>query len=142
MHPVVLSTWHARVGSLLTARSSHQHQVYSWANLATLVHPLFIAGCYNAPSPEFVPRAPCDRETLPCSRSQETIMEKAYWLSRKRASLKLAQGATSSEARLAHYELAGRYSVKATSAETQAIDLAASLPPSILDLDVERTTDS
>lgn len=58
-------------------------------------------------------------------------MEKAYWLSRKRASLKLAQNAGSSEARLIHYDLAGRYSVKAVSAETQAIDLAGALPPPI-----------
>ena len=59
------------------------------------------------------------------------IMEKAYWLGRKRASLKLAQNAASSEARLVHYDLAGRYSLKAMSAETQAIDLADSLPPPI-----------
>jgi hypothetical protein len=58
-------------------------------------------------------------------------MEKAYWLSRKRASLKLAKNAASSEARLVHYDLAGRYSVKASSAETQATDLANSLPRSI-----------
>ena len=57
-------------------------------------------------------------------------MEKAYWLSRKRASLKLAQDAVSSEARLAHYDLAGRYSVKALSAETQAADFANALPRS------------
>lgn len=42
-------------------------------------------------------------------------MEKAYWLSRKRASLKAAQNAVGAEARLAHYDLAGRYSVKAAS---------------------------
>jgi len=59
-------------------------------------------------------------------------MEKAYWLSRKRASLKLAQSASSSRARLVHYDLAGRYSLRAMSAETQAIDLADSLPPPIL----------
>lgn len=58
-------------------------------------------------------------------------MERAYWLGRKRASLKLAQNAVSSEARLVHYDLAGRYSVKASSAETQAADLADSLPPAI-----------
>ena len=58
-------------------------------------------------------------------------MEKAYWLSRKRASLKLAQDATSSQARLVHYDLAGRYSVKATSAETQAIGLASAVPRSV-----------
>ena len=59
-------------------------------------------------------------------------MEKAYWISRKRASLKLARNAASSEARLVHYDLAGRYSVKAMSAEALAIDLANSLPPPIL----------
>ena len=59
-------------------------------------------------------------------------MEKAYWLSRKRASLKLAQNASSSRARLVHYDLAGRYGLKAMSAETLAIDLADSLPPPIL----------
>lgn len=58
-------------------------------------------------------------------------MEKAYWLSRKRASLKLAQNAGTSEARLIHYDLAGHYSVKATSPETQAVDLASALPPAI-----------
>jgi hypothetical protein len=58
-------------------------------------------------------------------------MEKAHWLRRKRASLKLAKGAASSQARLVHYDLAGRYSVKAVSADTQAIDLAAALSPSI-----------
>ena len=58
-------------------------------------------------------------------------MEQAYWLSRKRASLKLAQNAASSQARLAHYDLAGRYSLKAMSAERPAIDLADSLPPPI-----------
>ena len=58
-------------------------------------------------------------------------MEKAYWLSRKRASLKLARSAAGSEARLVHYDLAGRYSLKAMSAETMAIDLADALPPPI-----------
>jgi len=58
-------------------------------------------------------------------------MEKAHWLSRKRASLKSAQNAVSSEARLIHYELAGRYSLKALSAETQSIDLAEALPPAL-----------
>ena len=56
-------------------------------------------------------------------------MEKAYWLGRKRATLRLARETTSSEARLAYYDLAGRYGMKALSAQTQAIDLADSLPP-------------
>ena len=55
------------------------------------------------------------------------IIEKAYWLSRKTASLRSAQNAASSEARLVHYDLAGRYSLKAMSAET----LADILPPPI-----------
>ena len=58
-------------------------------------------------------------------------MEKAYWLSRKRASLELARKAAGAEARLVHYDLAGRYSLKASSVETQAIDLSLSLPPPI-----------
>ncbi len=58
-------------------------------------------------------------------------MEKAYWLGRKRASLKLARNAASAEARLVHYDLAGRYGLKALSAESQGIDLADSLPPPI-----------
>ena len=58
-------------------------------------------------------------------------MEKAYWLGRKRASLKLAKAATSAEARLIHYDLAGRYSLNAVSDATKAIDLAASVPPPI-----------
>lgn len=56
-------------------------------------------------------------------------MEKAYWLGRKRATLRLARESTSSEAKLVYYELAGRYELKALSAQTQAIDLADSLPP-------------
>jgi len=58
-------------------------------------------------------------------------MEKAYWLGRRRASLKSARIAVSAEARLIHYDLAGRYSLKAHSADTQAIDLADALPPAI-----------
>jgi hypothetical protein len=58
-------------------------------------------------------------------------MEKGYWLGRKRASLTAAQNAVSAEARLIHYELAGRYALNAFSAETQAIDFADALPPAI-----------
>ena len=56
-------------------------------------------------------------------------MEKEYWLGRKSASQEMARNALSSEARLAHYELAGRYSLQAVSAESRAVDLSASLPP-------------
>ncbi len=40
-------------------------------------------------------------------------MDKAYWISRKRAAMAMARLATSAEARLIHYELAGRYSIQA-----------------------------
>ncbi len=49
-------------------------------------------------------------------------MEKAYWLGRKRASLKSANDAINSKARLIHVDLAGRYSVKAILAETSVDD--------------------
>jgi hypothetical protein len=58
-------------------------------------------------------------------------VEKTYWIGRKRASLKAAQNALGPEARLIHYDLAGRYSVKACSAETLAADLAEALPAPI-----------
>jgi hypothetical protein len=59
---------------------------------------------------------------------QEIIMEHAYWLGRQRDSLVLARTAATSEARLIHYELAGRYHLKALSAEGQAIGRAGALP--------------
>ena len=40
-------------------------------------------------------------------------MDKNYWLGRKRASAELARTAKCAEARLIHFDLAGRYSVKA-----------------------------
>jgi len=40
-------------------------------------------------------------------------MDKAYWLGRKRAAMRMARAAATSEARLIHYELAGRYSIRA-----------------------------
>jgi hypothetical protein len=45
-------------------------------------------------------------------------METGYWLARKRASLANARNATAAEARLIHYELAGRYSIQAAAAAT------------------------
>ena len=40
-------------------------------------------------------------------------MAKRYWIGRKRAAMAMARAASSAEARLIHYDLAGRYSVKA-----------------------------
>lgn len=44
------------------------------------------------------------------------MTDQAYWLRRKRASVVKANTATSSLARLAHFDLAGRYSIKAAEA--------------------------
>ena len=44
------------------------------------------------------------------------MTDQAYWLRRKRASVNKANMATSAEARLAHFDLAGRYSIKAADA--------------------------
>ena len=43
-------------------------------------------------------------------------MEQAYWLKRTRAASQMARRAMSAEARMAHLELAGRYSIKAAAA--------------------------
>ena len=43
-------------------------------------------------------------------------MEKKYWIGRKRAAMAMARSATSAEARLIHYDLAGRCSIKAATA--------------------------
>jgi hypothetical protein len=65
-------------------------------------------------------------------------MEQKYWLGRKRASVANARRATSSEARLVHLDLAGRYSVKAAVAaaasprEQTALPLGLS-PPEVAD---------
>lgn len=40
-------------------------------------------------------------------------MEKNYWIGRKRAAMAMARAASSAEARLIHYDLAGRYSIRA-----------------------------
>lgn len=55
--------------------------------------------------------------------AEMNIMEQAHWLSRKRASVAMAKNAASSAARLIHYELAGRYSVKAAEAESPQLHL-------------------
>ena len=50
-------------------------------------------------------------------------MEQTYWLNRKRASIVMAQRAVSAAARLIHYDLAGRYSVKAADAASPRLHL-------------------
>lgn len=58
-------------------------------------------------------------------------MEQTYWLGRKRASAANARAASSSEARLAHLDLAGRYSVKAARAAAAASAAAAAAAPPV-----------
>ena len=43
-------------------------------------------------------------------------MYRRYWLDRMRASMKMARRAATAESRLIHYDMAGRYSIKAASA--------------------------
>ena len=40
-------------------------------------------------------------------------MDSRYWIGRKRSAMGMAREAVTSEARLIHYDLAGRYSVRA-----------------------------
>jgi len=47
-------------------------------------------------------------------------MEKTYWLRRKREAMTAARAAATSETRLIHYELAGRYSLRAAFAPCRA----------------------
>ena len=70
-------------------------------------------------SPE-VHRSSHVTETLARAANEGGRMEQDYWLSRKRASVANAEQAKSSEARLIHLELAGRYSVKAVESKKPA----------------------
>lgn len=49
-------------------------------------------------------------------------MEQTYWLGRKRASAANARCAASAEARLAHLDLAGRYSILAALSAAKAAE--------------------
>jgi hypothetical protein len=40
-------------------------------------------------------------------------MDNKYWIGRKRSAMGMARDAATAEARLIHYDLAGRYSIKA-----------------------------
>jgi hypothetical protein len=51
-------------------------------------------------------------------------MEKTYWLRRKRAAMAMARAAATSESRLIHYEMAGRYSIRAAHARERVIAAA------------------
>jgi hypothetical protein len=47
-------------------------------------------------------------------------MEKTYWLRRKRAAMAAAGVAATAESRLIHYEMAGRYSIRAAHSPASA----------------------
>lgn len=47
-------------------------------------------------------------------------MENRYWIGRERSAMGMARGAATAEARLIHYDLAGRYSVMAARALAMA----------------------
>jgi hypothetical protein len=55
-------------------------------------------------------------------------MEQTYFLARKRAELSAAQTASTSRERLIHYDLAGRYSVRAANAANINPDAMAKEP--------------
>ena len=55
----------------------------------------------------------CERHSCSHATGREEILEQGYWLRRKREELAMAWKATSARARLIHFDLAGRYSVKA-----------------------------
>jgi hypothetical protein len=44
-------------------------------------------------------------------------MGQEYWIGRKRAAMAMARNASTAESRLIHYELAGRYSIRAAQFE-------------------------
>jgi hypothetical protein len=48
-------------------------------------------------------------------------MEKKFWLDRQRESVEMAHNATCAEARLVHFELAGRYGVEAVRLDKQVV---------------------
>lgn len=58
-------------------------------------------------------------------------MDAGYWIGRKRAAMGMARDASSAEARLIHYQLAGLYSIKAVRAP--AAPLFAPAPESAAD---------
>ena len=60
-------------------------------------------------------KRPVTERPLALSLAQLAVisMEQKYWIGRKRSAMARAREALSSEARLIHYELAGRYSIKA-----------------------------
>jgi hypothetical protein len=47
-------------------------------------------------------------------------MEKTYWLRRQHAAVAAARDARTAESRLIHYEMAGRYSLRAARAPVSA----------------------
>ena len=60
-------------------------------------------------------------------------MDKAYWLGRNHSAVAMAEGAADSRTRLIHYDLAGRYSLKAATCLPPAFMVTPALVPGELD---------
>ncbi|HEX8308956.1 MAG TPA: hypothetical protein VF645_11135 [Allosphingosinicella sp.] len=70
-----------------------------------------------------MPQASRDGETwAPACSTKGYPIEQTYWLGRKRISAANARRAESAEARLVHFDLAGRYSIKAAAAAPARAD--------------------
>ena len=50
---------------------------------------------------------------MPLRIEWEAVLERGYWLRRTREELAMAWSSTNAEAKLIHFDLAGRYSVRA-----------------------------
>jgi hypothetical protein len=60
-------------------------------------------------------------------------MGQIYWLNRQQAALKMAESADSAPTSLIHYDLAGRYSIRAAQSDTEGKVpfVGAPLPPRV-----------
>ncbi len=59
------------------------------------------------------------RAFISSREGKDVVLRQKYWLRRKREELALARVSTCAEAKLIHFDLAGRYSVKASNEEIE-----------------------
>lgn len=95
-----------RRGARAALRRLHRRPRYLRPNLLGWPHHLIFPASIRV----------TERQRAPACMYEVTGMEHSYWLGRKRVSGANARSATTAQARLAHLELAGRYSVKADTA--------------------------
>lgn len=66
-------------------------------------------------------QAPCESPAaLSLAQPRVISMEQEYWIGRQRSAIAMAHAASTAEARLIHYELAGRLGIKAAHASSIA----------------------